>query len=121
MKMACAALGMYLVRLRRRACCSRAASAFTTFTFSCEQMHWHVGRVQVATRPRCSRTLLSQQWARGERSLNWKQREQQHLQAAVLDGVLHGSHHLVDVIGCRPCPVRQEVIISSCRASHHVA
>jgi len=33
--MACAALGMYLVRLRLRACCSRAAKAFTTFTLSC--------------------------------------------------------------------------------------
>lgn len=33
-KMACAALGMYLVRLRLRAFCSRAARALVIFTLS---------------------------------------------------------------------------------------
>ena len=42
-KMAWAAFGMYLVKFRLRACCSRAARAFTTLTLSCADVHSCLG------------------------------------------------------------------------------
>jgi len=98
-KMACAALGMYFVRFFRRAFCSLMAICFWILTRSCECEGARSASVQLLEGRRNSTKQADATAQVCPIVQELLVRSSNHLQAALLQGLPHRLHHLLNVVG----------------------